>query len=70
MGSLGGIPGLFRKKDMSYVGGALQDTIFFQKSIILITEHLSQNPTRSNILYWIRKCVIVFWGRKNILTLL
>lgn len=48
----------------------VQDKIFFQKSIILITEHLSQNPTRSNILYWIRKCVKVFLERKGILTLL
>lgn len=60
------MPGLFKKKkDMTNVGGALQHKKFFKKSIILITELLSQNPTRSNILYWIRKCVKVFWGEKR-----
>lgn len=63
--SLGSMPCLFRKKDMSNMGGALQHKKFFQKSIILITERLSQNPTRSNILYWIRKCVKDFLGEKR-----
>lgn len=65
LGSLGTMPGLFRKKDMSNVGGALQHKKFFQKSIILIAEHLSQNPMRSNISYWIRKCVKDFLGEKR-----